>query len=254
MTPPEVAYGSMPSEAAARNELVMSEISQVYYIAKRIQHALPSHVALEDLVHAGVLGLIDAVRKFDSSKNASLKSYAAFRIRGAIIDSLRELDWGSRRVRQKGRLITESIARLRAKLEHEPTEPEIADDLGISLAELHKRLQDVDGLLLVGQFATSHSDGAEELDLIESAPADERENPFELCLQTERSELLGRAVATLAEREQTILSLYYREELTMKEIANILDLAESRVSQLHSLAIVKLRAALEQMEFQQEHY
>ncbi len=251
MTFPQAAYAELPLEAETRNELIMAEMSQVYYIARRIHERLPQHVPLEDLVHAGVIGLIDAVRKYNPKKNATLKSFASFRIRGAILDSLRELDWGSRRLRRKGRSITESITNLSHKLGRQPTEDEIAADLNLDLDELHKLLARLDGLHLVGQQSASHFEDASTQDLIENAPADDAENPFELCLQSERKEYLVRAIQRLSEKEQTVISLYYREELTMREIAEILDLAESRVSQIHSLAIVKLRAALDEMELEE---
>lgn len=251
MTHAEAAYSAI-ADTDARNQLVMSQINQVYYIARRIHERLPQHVAVEDLVNAGVLGLMEAVRNYDASQNASLKSYAAFRIRGAILDSLRELDWGSRPLRRKGREISESITRLTNKLGRQPADTEIAEEMNIPLAELHKRLRRLDGLVLIGQEVGSRFDDSDSHDIIENAPADGQENPFELCMRTERTELLARAIGLLSEKEQTVLSLYYREELTMKEIAMVMKLAESRISQIHSLAIAKLRTSLEQMELEEQ--
>ena len=253
MTYTQTSYSEAPPDTEARNQLIMNEISRVYYIARRIHDRLPQHVPLEDLVHAGVLGLIDAVHKYNPKKNATLTTFATFRIRGAIIDSLRELDWGSRRIRRKGSKVAESIARLGNKLGRQPTELELAEDLNLKVSDLHKLLAQLDGLQLVGQQVTSRFDGAETHDLIENAPAREDENPFELCLQSERKEHLSRAIARLSENEQMVISLYYKEELTMKEIAGVIDLAESRVSQIHSLAIAKLRAALVQEQMEEAH-
>src|SRR6476620_11921481 len=137
MTLPQAGYTDVLSENEARNELILSELSQVYYLARRIHERLPQHVPLEDLVHAGVLGLIEAVREYNPNKNASLKSFASFRLRGAILDSLRALDWGSRTLRQNGRKVAESITKLANKLGRQPTEEEIAADTDLEASELH---------------------------------------------------------------------------------------------------------------------
>ena len=241
MTGPQTAYMEAMPENETRNELILSELSQVYYIARRIHERLPQHVPFEDLVHAGVLGLIEAVRKYNPQKNTSLKSFASFRIRGAILDSLRAQDWGSRPLRRKGRGVADSIARLTA-------------DLELEISELHKLLGRLDGLHIVGQMVGSQFEGSEPQDLIENAPADERQNPFEICLRAERSEYLTQAIRTLSEKEQMVVSLYYREELTMREIAAAMDLAESRVSQIHSLAITNLRSAVESMKLEERTF
>jgi len=191
---------------------------------------------------------------FDASKNVQFKSYAQFRIRGAILDSLRALDWGSRPLRRKGRSVAESISKLSNKLGRQPTEEEIAFDLEMEVSELQKLLRRLDGLHLVGQMVGSRFDDSETQDLIENAPAAEDENPFEICLRSERSEYLTQAVKTLSEKEQLVISLYYREELTMREIATVMDLAESRVSQIHSLAITKLRTAIQDMQLEEQTF
>src|ERR1022692_1756236 len=138
-------------EKEDRDQLIMSELPQVYYIARRIHERLPQQVPLEDLVHAGVIGLIEGVRSFDPSKSVPLKFYAKFRIRGAILDSLRELDWGSRRLRHKGRQIEEAISNLSKKLSRQPEEEEIAADLGISIDELYAIAHRINGAFLFGQ-------------------------------------------------------------------------------------------------------
>src|SRR5271155_3334962 len=126
MTPVEMAYATSATEFGERNELVMQELSQVYYIASRIRERLPRHIELEDLVSAGVIGLLEASRSFDSTKNAQFKTFAKFRIRGAILDSLREVDWGSRLMRRRGREIAEATTRLESRLGRAPVEAEIA--------------------------------------------------------------------------------------------------------------------------------
>jgi RNA polymerase sigma factor for flagellar operon FliA len=206
---------------------------------------LPQQVPFEDLVHAGVIGLIEAVGSYDPSKSVPLKSYTKFRVRGAILDSIRELDWGSRRLRHKGREIEEAVSRLSKQLGRQPDEPEIAAEIGISVEELYALAHDIDGAILVGQQINSvYDDGSGKRDLIESAPSRD-ESPFDLYMRTESREKLARAISTLTEKEQMVVSLYYKEELTMKEIAAVMQLGESRISQIHSLALAKLRGSLQ---------
>ncbi len=188
MTVAELAYRASSDGMDERNELVMRELPQVYYIAARIRERLPQHVEMEDLVHAGVIGLIEACRSYDSSKNVRFNTFASFRIRGAIMDSLRKLDWGSRTLRKKGRAITSSIAKLASSLGRQPLQEEIAADLQMDLDELLSTLTQLDGLYLLGQQSDSSHDPAEPHDLIDSAPSRGGDNPFELCLEGERKE------------------------------------------------------------------
>jgi RNA polymerase sigma factor FliA len=244
MTQAELAYRENVEETEERDQLVLKELPQVYYIARRICERLPQHVSFEDLVHAGVVGLIEAVRSYDVRKAVPFHAFAKFRIRGAMLDSLRELDWASRPLRRKERQIEEAISRLWAKLGRQPEEDEIAAEMGISIEKLHEVALRLDGLKVLSQQVNLASDAAQNQDLIESAPSRD-ENAYDLRLRGEMQEQLARAIATLSEKEQLIISLYYREELTMKEIAKVLQLAESRVSQIHALVLPKLRAALE---------
>jgi RNA polymerase sigma factor for flagellar operon FliA len=244
----EIAYRENVEEPSERDQLILKELPQVYYIARRIFERLPQHVLFEDLVHAGVVGLIEAVRSYDVSKSVPFSAFAKFRIRGAILDSLRELDWGSRPLRRKGRRMAEAIATLSAKLGRQPEEDEIAAEMGVSIEKLHELALRLDGLTLVGQQVNSLFDRSGTQDLIESAPSQD-ENPYDLCLRTEIKERLAEAIGTLSEKEQLVISLYYREELTMKEIARVVQLGESRVSQIHAIALPKLRAALQKAAF-----
>jgi RNA polymerase sigma factor for flagellar operon FliA len=244
MTTAELAYRASSDPIDERNDLVMRELPQVYYVAARIRERLPKNVDIEDLVQAGVLGLLDACRNYDASKDAQFSTFAKFRIRGAILDSLRKLDWGSRTLRRKGREIATSITKLEGVLGRQPLEEEIAADLHMRLEELQNAMTQLDGLYLVGQQTNSLHDHAESFDLIESAQSTDENNPFELCLEGERKEQLAEAISHMSEREQLILSLYYQEELTMKEISEIVGIVVSRVSQIHAAAMVKLRASL----------
>jgi RNA polymerase sigma factor for flagellar operon FliA len=240
----QIAYRNQQvSEEMDREQLIMSELPQVHYIARRIHERLPKQVPFEDLVHAGVIGLMEAIRGYEPSKLVPFKSYAKFRIRGSILDSLRALDWGSRPLRHKGRQLEEAISNLSKKLGRQPEEEEIAAELGISLDELCTIARRVDGAILVSQQVGSAFDRSEKYDLIESAPSRDK-SPFELYMRTEEKEKLAKAIGTLNEKEQMVISLYYKEELTMKEIASVMQLGEARISQIHTLALPKLRAYL----------
>ena len=247
MTTAELAYRASSDDVDERNELVVRELPQVHYVAARIRERLPKSVELEDLVQAGVLGLLEACRSYDRSKDAQFSTFAKFRIRGAILDSLRKLDWGSRTLRRRGREISSTIVKLELQLGRQPDEEEIAADMQIDLDELQDAQTQLDGLHLVGQLTNSSHDRAESYDLIESAPSAGTDNPFDLCLQGERKDQLAEAVSRMSEREQLILSLYYREELTMTEVAKVVGIAVSRVSQIHAAAMVKLRASLKHL-------
>jgi RNA polymerase sigma factor for flagellar operon FliA len=244
MTTAELAYRASSDSLDERNDLVMRELPQVYYVAARIHERLPKNVEIEDLVQAGVLGLLDACRNYDASKDAQFSTFAKFRIRGAILDSLRKLDWGSRALRRKGREIATSVSKLESSLGRQPLEEEIAADLNIPLDGLQNTMTQLDGLFLVGQQTNSIHDHTESFDLIESAQGTDDDNPFDLCLESERKEQLAEAISHMSEREQLILSLYYQEELTMKEISQVVGIVVSRVSQIHAAAMVKLRASL----------
>lgn len=244
MTRAEVAYRASGDTLEERNELAMQELPQVYYVAARIRERLPKHVAMEDLVQAGVIGLLEACRSYDSTKDAQFHTFAKFRIRGAILDSLRKLDWGSRSLRRQGREITSSIAKLESSLGRHPIEEEIAADLQMRLEDLQNTMTQLDGLHLVGQQAEFSHERSDSYDVIESAPSKGGDNPFELCLEGEMKAQLAQAVSRLSEKEQLILSLYYYEELTMKEVAEVVGNAVSRISQIHAAAMLKLRASL----------
>jgi RNA polymerase sigma factor FliA len=248
MTAAELAYSKSAAQDINEDELVMQELSQVYYIAARIRDRLPQHVDLEDLVSAGVIGLIEASRSFDRSKEAQFKTFAKFRIRGAILDSLREIDWGSRLMRRRGREIAEATSRLEGKLGRQPVEAEIAAEMNVDVDYLRKILAQLDGLHITGQRAAAPDSDSEMIDVIESAPDTDGPNPFDLCLTGEMRAHLADAISKLTEREQLILSLYYREELTMKEIAKVVGVALSRVSQIREAAVVKLRKSLAHVE------
>ena len=177
---------------------------------------------LEDLVHAGVIGLIDALNKFDSSKHVQFGSYAKFRIRGAILDSLREMDWGPRELRRKARKVEEAHRKLSLELSRAPTENEVAAELRIwRCRDFQHLLGELDGLEVGSLRVESPWDGKEE-DLCDYLPNAPEDTPFFRCLRSEMKDLLARVIAELPEKEQQVLALYYFEELTMKEVGAVL--------------------------------
>jgi RNA polymerase sigma factor for flagellar operon FliA len=229
-----------------RDRILLEQLPQVRYLARRIHERLPRHVPLEDLVHAGVIGLIDALNKFDHSKHVQFGSYAKFRIRGAILDSLREMDWGPRELRRKARRVEEAQRKLSMELSRAPTEVEVAAELKLELREFQQLLTELDGLEVGSLHLESPWDGKDE-DLCDYLPNAPEDTPFFRCMRSEMKEILARAVADLPEKEQQVLALYYFEELTMKEVGAVLGIGESRVSQIHSLAVVRLRAKMSEL-------
>ncbi len=229
-------------DAAEREALLLAHLPVVRYIARRIHERLPQHVEIEDLVSAGMVGLLDAFNKFDARKNVQFRSYAQFRVRGAILDSLRTLDWGPRELRRKGRAIEEAMHALTARLGRTPLENEIAAEMGISLIDYQQLLGDLKGLE-IGSLNVEHTEdsGDEELAYIPNSP---EEDPLFRCLKGEMRERLATAIGELPEKERLVLTLYYYEEMTMKEIGLTLSVVESRISQIHSSAVLHLRSKL----------
>jgi len=225
-----------------RQRLLLENLPEVRYIARRIHDRLPSHVPFDDLVHAGILGLIDAVDKFDPGKNVLLKSYARFRIRGAILDSLRQMDWSPRNLRRQARRIEEARRDLAAQLGRGPSEPELATHLGLPLVEMQHLLGELRGLDLGSLQGTSEDGNAEDTSVaLATRPEDD---PFQQTFRAEVRTMLAQAIDELGEKERQVLALYYLEELTMKEVGAILHVGESRVSQIHTAALIALRSRL----------
>jgi RNA polymerase sigma factor for flagellar operon FliA len=242
---------SEPAEAndtadVERERMLLEHLPAVRYVARRIHGRLPQHVELDDLVSAGVVGLIDAFSKFDHTKKVQFKSYAQFRIRGAILDSLRVLDWSPRELRRKGRAVEEAIRTVTQRRGRAPAEQEIAAEMGLELPEYQQLLGDLRGLE-IGSLHVERSEdsGDEELAYIPGAPEDD---PLFRCLQGEMRERLAKAIDELPEKDRLVLTLYHYENLTMKEIGQMLGVVESRISQIHSSAVVRLRTSLGERE------
>jgi RNA polymerase sigma factor for flagellar operon FliA len=231
-------------DPAQRERLLTENLPEVRYIARRIHDRLPAHVPFDDLVHAGILGLIDAIDKYDPRRNVQLKSYARFRIRGAILDSLRQMDWSPRALRRQARRIEDAQRELGATLGRAPNELEIAAHLGMPLEAYQCLLGELRGLDLGSLFVGTTDEATETPH--PSLTTKEEEDPFAQCLRSEMRSLLAEAIAELEEKERHVLGLYYLEELTMKEVGAILEIGESRVSQIHTSAILQLRGRLRQ--------
>ena len=244
--PSQIVSQSMKRMEFAPNRLIDEEISahlpMVRYLARRIHDRLPSHVEMDDLVSAGVVGLMDAYQKFNPSKQVLFRSYAQFRVRGAILDSLRNLDWSPRELRRKGRAVEEAIQVLTGRWGRSPNDVEIAVQLKMTLEQYHHLLGELKGLEIGTLNAERSEDsGEEEIAYLPNSPADD---PLFRCLKSEMHARLVSAIDQLTERERLVLTLYYFEELTMKEIGISLGVVESRVSQIHSSAVIRLRALM----------
>src|ERR1022692_1324228 len=225
-----------------QERVLLDNLAIVRFLARRIHERLPQHVDIEDMISAGVVGLMDAFSKFDPAKKVQFRSYAQFRIRGAILDSLRTLDWSPRELRRKGRAVEEAVRALTARMGHAPGEAEVAEEMGVGLDEYQQLLGDLKGLEIgTLHMERSEDSGEEELAYVPGRPD---EDPLFRCLRGELEERLGEAIAHLPERERLVMTLYYFEEMTMREIGLALGVVESRISQVHASAVMRLRVAL----------
>ena len=241
---PPAAAGA-PTLNSEQERVLLEHLPIVRFLARRIHERLPQHVDIEDLVSAGVVGLMDAFQKFDPGKKVQFRSYAQFRIRGAILDSLRTLDWSPRELRRKGRAVEEAIRVLTARAGRAPGEAEVAVEMGLSLEDYQQLLGDLKGLEIGTLHMERNEDsGEEELAYVPGRP---EEDPLFRCLRGELEERLSEAIANLPDRERLVMTLYYYEEMTLREIGLALGVVESRVSQVHASAVVHLRSALKDL-------
>jgi RNA polymerase sigma factor for flagellar operon FliA len=225
-----------------RERLILEHLPQVRLIARRIQERLPEHISLEDLISTGVIGLISAIDNFDPKHNVKLKTYAEYKIRGAILDSLRCLDWAPRQKRKRAKQIEAAIAAAEQQVKRAPLEEEIAAQLDLSVDEYRTWLVEIRGL----NFGNvEYASGETGRDLLQYVADRDDKLPSRLFEQAELERLLAEAIGHMPAMEQTVLSLYYNEDLTLREIAEIVDLHESRISQLKSQAILRIRSHVE---------
>jgi len=235
----------MAALSGEQERVLLEHLPIVRFLARRIHERLPQHVDIEDLVSAGVVGLMDAFAKFDPAKKVQFRSYAQFRIRGAILDSLRLLDWSPRELRRKGRAVEEAIRQVTARLGRAPGEGEVAAEMGLGLDEYQQLLGDLKGLEVGTLHMERNEDsGDEELAYVPGRPD---EDPLFRCLRGELEGRLTDAIANLPDRERLVMTLYYYEEMTMREIGLALGVVESRISQVHASAVIHLRAMLKDL-------
>jgi RNA polymerase sigma factor for flagellar operon FliA len=229
-----------------RDRLILTYAPLVKYVAGRLGSGLPAHVDDEDLVSYGLLGLIGAIERFEPDRDVKFETYAIARIRGAIIDELRALDWVPRSVRSRARDIERAIGELEAKFGRVPTDEEIAGKLGITEEDLDESLSEISrsSIAALDELWTIGGSGGDQVALIDTIEDIEAPDPQGALSQTELREAIADAIARLPEREKLVVTLYYYEELTLREIGEVLGVTESRVSQLHTKAVLRLKARL----------
>lgn len=234
---------AVESGAEERERLILEHLPQVRLIARRIHERLPDSISMDDLISTGTIGLIAAVDRFDSSQNVKLKTYAEYKIRGAILDSLRGLDWAPRQQRKRSKQIEATIAVVEQRVHRTPTEEEIAAELKLTIEEYHEWLVDIRAINLGSLEVASPEE--ESRDLLKYISDDEENWPSRILERSELEKLLAQALDRMPYIERTVLTLYYHEELTLREIAKVVKLHESRISQLKSQAILRLRSYIE---------
>lgn len=224
-----------------RDRVVLEHLPLVKAIAIRVHENLPVHVDLDDLIHAGVLGLFDAVQKYDSTKNVAFQAYAKHRIKGAILDSLRQLDWASRDLRKRQKQVDSVTRSLSLKLGRTPAESEVAEEMGLSTARWRQVQMELRTAGMVTAAAHNDPDRDRPLDI----PATPELRPDTICERRELETTLARAIETLPARYQRVVFLYYTNDMTMKEIGDVLGVNESRISQIHKTALKRMATALQ---------
>jgi RNA polymerase sigma factor FliA len=227
---------------AERDQVIVDHLPLVKAIAVRVHENLPVHVDLDDLVHAGVLGLFDAVAKYQPGKNVAFSSYAKHRIKGAILDSLRQLDWASRDLRRRHKEVEAATRELSSTLQRNPTEAELAAKLGVEVERWRRMLSEMQ---CVGLISISARRPDQEDLPAPDYPAKAETQPDSMCAHEELRDYLAQAMRVLPERYRTVVVLYYTKDMTMREIGGVLGINESRVSQIHKSALEKMATALE---------
>jgi len=228
-----------------RDEVIKEYAPMIKYVANRIALRLPPHIEVDDLISVGVLGLIDAISKYDSTRGAKFKTYAEFRVRGAILDELRSMDWVPRSVRQKASSMDAIVQKLQAEMGRPPEDEEVAKEMGVSMDEFYGAVNQTRSMPLLSLEDLGISkDTGEQQSLLDCLAGKSEADPQTQLRLTELKGIIAKAIDTLPEKERLMISLYYYEELTMKEIGEVLGITESRVSQIHSKAVFRLRSKL----------
>ncbi len=231
-----------------RGKIINEFAPLIKYIASRIAIRLPPHIDLNDLINAGVIGLIDAIEKFDAAKQIKFKTYAEFRIRGAILDELRSMDWVPRSVRQKARKVEDAYSRLEYALGRPASDEEVAKEMDIDMDTFHRLLSETASVSLLSLDDLGEDDSdLSKRNLLEFIIQDDKDWPSHKIRYAEVSTMVAKAIQSLPEKERMVISLYYYDELTMKEIGHVLKFTESRVSQIHTKAILRLRSKMQKI-------
>jgi RNA polymerase sigma factor for flagellar operon FliA len=232
-------------DPAIRDAFIRQYSPLVKYVAGKVAASMPNTVEFEDLVGFGVFGLLDAIEKFDPDKNVKFKTYAVTRIRGAIFDELRSIDWVPRSVRQKTKEIEDAVVSLEAKLGRPASDQEIASSLGVTEDDFMRTMLKISSTSVLSLNDVWYAgDDADKISIGESIESPSSMNPDATVEREEVKRVIVQAISELPEKEKKVLVLYYYEDLTLKEIGQVLDVTESRVSQLHTKAILRLRAKL----------
>ncbi|MBI4666551.1 MAG: FliA/WhiG family RNA polymerase sigma factor [Nitrospinae bacterium] len=241
----EIPSGGVKLGTPEADRLILEYSPLIKYIAHRLAVRLPPHVELDDLISSGVIGLIDAIEKFNPDKETQFKTYAEIRIRGAMLDELRSQDWVPRSVRQKATNLSSAYAKLEQSLGRPAEDDEVAQSMGVSMEEFYDLLHQAAGqaILSVEDLGGVDKDG-EKRDIMEVLAGTKATDPETLARLEEVRTIIAKSIDMLPEKERLLVSLYYYEELTMKEIGEVLGITESRVSQLHTKAVMRLRAKL----------
>lgn len=230
-----------------RDQLIMDYAPLIRFVAQRIAARLPSNIDIDDLISAGVIGLMDAIEKYDPSRDNKFKTYAEFRIRGAILDELRSQDWVPRSVRDKAKRIEKTYAELEQKFGRSVTDQEVSAALGVELDDYYTLVSRVKAVTLLSIDELSGPHQHDKKSLLECLENVSSKNPFTQLKSKGVRDLLVKNIEDLPEKQKLVLSLYYFEDLNLKEIGKILEVTESRVSQLHTQAVEKLRARLKSL-------
>jgi RNA polymerase sigma factor FliA len=235
-------------DEGARERLVVAYSPMVKFVAGRLGAGLPSHVEDADLISYGLVGLIGAIERFEPERGIKFETFAMTRIRGAIIDELRSLDWVPRSVRSRAREIESAQAKLEHELQRAPTEAELAAKLNMSEEELQSALLEIanSSVYALDELWTVSDSSGDQVSLLDTIADDSAADPQEALASTEVKDLLTEAISGLPEREQLVVALYYYENLTLREIGEVLGVTESRVSQLHTKAVMRLKSSLQQ--------
>jgi len=233
------------SDSRSKEQLIMQYAPLVKFIAHRIAMRLPSNIDVNDLINSGIIGLMDAIEKYDPSRKNKFETYAEFRIRGAILDELRALDWAPRSFRRKAHQMEKIFSKLEKELGRPATDEEAAEAMGMDMEEYFSTMEQLKGISLLSLEELKSIPEDDRGNLLNHLAAGNGEDPLSLLNLGQLKEALAKALEELPERDRLVITLYYYEELNMKEIARILDITESRISQIHTRAILRLRGKLQ---------